>query len=84
MKRQVAVPIWGKQPIPPGRLTEALAGVTDVDCCLLESTKTASAFSEGYRVFRCASRREAKEAIEKERRGEPHTRRLSLAVKDVP
>lgn len=84
MKRQVTVPIWGKQPIPPGRLAEALASVKDADRCLLESTRAAGLGSEGYRVLRCSSRQEARDAVAKERQNEPHTWRLCLAVKDAP
>lgn len=83
MKRQVTVPIWGKQPIPPGRLAEALASIEHADRCLLESTRAAGLGSEGYRVLRCSSRQEARDAISKERQSEPHTWRLSLAVKDA-
>lgn len=83
MKRQVSVPIWGKQPIPPGRLGEALASVEHADRCLLESARPVGGGlgTEGYRILRCASRQEAKDAIAKERQGEPHTWRLSMAVR---
>ena len=81
MKRHVSVPIWGKQPIPPGRLAEALATVEHADRCLLESAGGGLG-TEGYRILRCASRQEAKDAIAKERQGEPHTWRLSMAVRE--
>lgn len=83
MKRQVNVPIWGKQPIPPGRLGEALASIEHADRCLLESTRAAGLGTEGYRILRCASRQEAKDAIAEERQGEPHTWRLSMAVREA-